>query len=124
MRPRALAPPAWRNRPDLATLQAPMCVSYRLPIYAVRWRSPLAVIVLLRPMSVTIRRPSQSACRPWSTRARAMEWTPNACKNPRAAVAPLRAFDDELKARGVKPGTSADLPVAVVAVTLLQAPLI
>ena len=54
-------------------------------------------------------------------RARAVESTLKACENPRAAVAPLRAFDDELKSRGVNPGTSADLTVACVAVLLLQA---
>ena len=56
-----------------------------------------------------------------SARARAVESTLKACENPRNAVAHLRAFDDELKSRGVNPGTSADLTVACVAVLLLQA---
>jgi len=56
-----------------------------------------------------------------SARARAVESTLKACENPRTAVAHLRAFDDELKSRGVNPGTSADLTVACVAVLLLQA---
>ena len=56
-----------------------------------------------------------------STRARAVESALKACENPRTAVAHLRAFDDELKSRGVNPGTSADLTVASVAVLLLQA---
>lgn len=56
-----------------------------------------------------------------STRARAVESALKACENPRTAVAHLRAFDDELKSRGVNPGTSADLTVACVAVLLLQA---
>ena len=56
-----------------------------------------------------------------SARARAVESAFKACENPRTAVAQLRAFDDELKSRGVNPGTSADLTVACVAVLLLQA---
>jgi triphosphoribosyl-dephospho-CoA synthase len=56
-----------------------------------------------------------------SARARAVESALKACENPRTAVAHLRAFDDELKSRGVNPGTSADLTVACVAVLLLQA---
>ena len=56
-----------------------------------------------------------------SARAQAVESAVKACENPRTAVAQLRAFDDELKSRGVNPGTSADLTVACVAVLLLQA---
>ena len=55
-----------------------------------------------------------------SARARAVASALEACENPRNAVAQLRAFDDELKSRGVNPGTSADLTVACVAVLLLQ----
>ncbi|MCC6708416.1 MAG: triphosphoribosyl-dephospho-CoA synthase [Gammaproteobacteria bacterium] len=55
-----------------------------------------------------------------SARARAVASALEACENPRNAVAHLRAFDDELKSRGVNPGTSADLTVACVAVFLLQ----
>lgn len=54
-------------------------------------------------------------------RARTMESTIKACENPRPVVAPLRAFDDDLKAQGVSPGTCAELTVASVAATLLQA---
>ena len=43
-----------------------------------------------------------------------------ACENPRTLMAELKAFDHELKTRGVNPGTTADLTVATVAVLLLQ----
>jgi len=35
-----------------------------------------------------------------------------ACQSPEAMTAPLMAFDHALKARGLNPGTSADLTVA------------
>ena len=93
-----------------------------------RWRSlPWATTACyLRLLAAS---PDTHIARKWGmrlamevcARARAVESTLKACENPRAAVAPLRAFDDELKSRGVNPGTSADLTVACVAVLLLQA---
>lgn len=42
-----------------------------------------------------------------------------ACENPRSFAVRLKAFDRELKTRGINPGTSADLTVASVAALLL-----
>ena len=53
-------------------------------------------------------------------RAREVAKALKACENPRRLRPVLTAFDDELKTRGVNPGTSADLTVASVSVLLLQ----
>jgi triphosphoribosyl-dephospho-CoA synthase len=52
--------------------------------------------------------------------ARPIESSFNACASPEAMTAPLTAFDQALKTRGINPGTSADLTVA----TLFAAALI
>ena len=43
-----------------------------------------------------------------------------ACENPRRLTGVLTKFDDELKADGINPGTSADLTVASVSQLLVQ----
>ena len=45
-----------------------------------------------------------------------------ACQSPEAMTAPLMAFDQALKARGLNPGTSADLTVATLFAASLGAP--
>jgi triphosphoribosyl-dephospho-CoA synthase len=55
-----------------------------------------------------------------SRRARAVETALKACENPRAVKPLLMAFDRELKARGINPGTSADLTVASVMAYLVM----
>lgn len=92
-----------------------------------RWRS-LAWATSACYLHLLARAPDTHIERKWgkalaaqvSARARAVACALEACENPRNAVAQLRAFDDELKSRGVNPGTSADLTVACVAVLLLQ----
>ncbi len=53
-------------------------------------------------------------------RAQEVEKALKACENPRRLIPVLAAFDDELKAENVNPGTSADLTVASLSILLLQ----
>ena len=53
--------------------------------------------------------------------ARPIESSLNECASPEAMVAPLTAFDRSLKERGLNPGTSADLTVATLFASALQA---
>ncbi|MBK6660398.1 MAG: triphosphoribosyl-dephospho-CoA synthase [Proteobacteria bacterium] len=107
---------------EIFEVGVPLLVAARQRWRSLAWASTACYLHLLA------RAPDTHIERKWgnalaaevSTRARAVESTLKACENPRAAVAHLRDFDDELKARGVNPGTSADLTVACVAVLLLQ----
>ena len=100
----------------------PTLIEYRARWRSLAWATSACFVRLLAAA------PDSHVARKWGTtvaedvweRARAVESTLKACENPRVLVARLRAFDDELKSRGVNPGTSADLSVASVAVLLLR----
>ncbi len=101
----------------------PVLMAARARWHSLAWASTACYLHLLgaAPDTHIARKWGNTLATEVSTRARAVESALKACENPRTAVAQLRAFDDELKSRGVNPGTSADLTVACVAVLLLQA---
>jgi triphosphoribosyl-dephospho-CoA synthase len=70
--------------------------------------------------SHVVRKHGSAVAKAVRQRAREVEKAFKACENPRRLRPVLKAFDKELKTRGVNPGTSADLTVASVSVLLLQ----
>ncbi len=108
---------------EIFEVGVPTLVSARQRWHSLAWATTACYLRLLgdQPDTHIARKWGIALAEQVSARARAVESTLKACENPRTAVAQLRAFDDELKSRGVNPGTSADLTVACVAVLLLQA---
>lgn len=100
----------------------PTLLALRARWRSLAWASTACFLQLLAagPDSHIARKWGRALADEVSTRARTLESALKACENPRAVVPRLRAFDDELKSRGVNPGTSADLTVASVAVLLLR----
>ena len=98
-----------------------------LYMYRQRWRSLTWAtsacyleILAANTDSHVARKAGQAIANDLSAQARTVVKTLKACENPRLLVTPLRAFDHELKTRGVNPGTTADLTVASLAVLLLK----
>lgn len=89
--------------------------------HSLAWATTACYLRLLAgaPDSHIVRKWGTAVATAVSARAQAVESVVKACENPRAVAPLLWAFDDELKSRGVNPGTSADLTVASVAVLLL-----
>lgn len=108
---------------EIFEVGVPALAAARRRWHSLAWASTACYLRLLAcaPDTHIARKWGNALATAISARARAVESTFKACENPRNAVALLRAFDDELKSRGVNPGTSADLTVASVAVLLLQA---
>ncbi len=108
---------------EVFELGVPALIAARRRWRSLPWATTACYLRLLAasPDTHVVRKCGMTLAMEVCARARAVESTLKACENPRAAVASLRAFDVELKSRGVNPGTSADLTVACVAVVLLQA---
>ncbi len=108
---------------EIFEVGVPLLAAARRRWHSLAWATTACYLHLLglEPDTHIARKWGNAVAEGVSARARAVESAFKACENPRAAVAQLRAFDDELKSRGVNPGTSADLTVACVAVLLLQA---
>ena len=108
---------------EVFELGVPALIAARRRWRSLPWATTACYLRLLAasPDTHIVRKWGMTLAMEVCARARAVESTLKGCENPRAAVGPLRAFDDELKSRGVNPGTSADLTVACVAVVLLQA---
>lgn len=71
------------------------------------------------PDSHVVRKHGEAVAERVRARAREVESALKACENPRSLRPVLAGLDDELKAGGVNPGTTADLTVASVAAWLL-----
>ena len=108
---------------EIFEVGVPTLMRARQRWHSLAWASTACYLRLLAdgPDTHIVRKWGITLAEEVSARARAVESALKACENPRTAVAQLWAFDDELKSRGVNPGTSADLTVACVAVLLLQA---
>lgn len=93
--------------------------------YRARWRSLAAAttgcyvsLLAAWPDSHVVRKHGAAVAERLRARAGEVESALKACENPRSLSPVLTGFDDELKAGGVNPGTTADLTVASVAVWL------
>ena len=107
---------------EVFDLGLPTLIAARARWHSLAWATTACYLRLLAaaPDTHIDRKWGSALAMEVSERARAVETALKACENPRAVVAQLRAFDDQLKSRGVNPGTSADLTVASVAVLLVQ----
>ncbi len=95
---------------------------YRRRWHSLAWACTACYLELLAADadSHIVRKAGSTLAAEVSAGARAVVSGLKACENPRLFLAELKAFDKELKTRGVNPGTCADLTVASVSVLLLQ----
>ncbi len=100
----------------------PLLAAYRARWRSLAWAMTACFVELLasEPDSHVARKHGEGAARALMERAGAVATAVKACENPRTLAPKLRAFDDELKTRGVNPGTTADLSVASAAALSLQ----
>ncbi len=100
----------------------PVLLEYRQRWRSLSWATTACYLSILaqQPDSHVSRKFGSARALGISEQVRSVANTLKACENPRLLVEALIALDRELKARGVNPGTSADLTVASLAVLFLK----
>lgn len=107
---------------DVFCTGLPNLFHYRARWHSLAWACSACYLsfLSLHPDSHVVRKHGSVVAEEVRQRAREVAKALKACENPRRLRPVLTAFDDELKTRGVNPGTSADLTVASVSVLLFQ----
>lgn len=107
---------------DVYRIGAPCLKQFRVQWRSLAWACCVCYLSFLSAFhdSHVVRKHGSGCAERVRRRAREVVSGLKACENPRRFVPVLNRFDDELKAEGINPGTSADLTVASVSLLLLQ----
>jgi len=107
---------------DIFSLGVPLLREYRARWHSIAWSTVGLYLDLLAryPDTHVVRKHGLDKAEEVRLAARTLERDFKACENPAPLAGELKAFDRELKSKGVNPGTSADLTVASVLALLLQ----
>ena len=107
---------------DVYRIGVPCLLHYRAQWRSLAWACCACYLSFLSAFndSHVVRKHGSMCAERVRRRAREVAKALKACENPRRLIPILTGFDDELKADGINPGTSADLTVASVSLLLLQ----
>ena len=107
---------------DVYRIGVPCLIHFRAQWRSLAWACCACYLSFLSAFndSHVVRKNGSKCAERVRRRAREVEKALKACENPRRLRPVLSGFDDELKAEGINPGTSADLTAASVSLLLLQ----